>query len=151
MHIPIKIKCPYCRKMCPLPNANVDDLPESFLYNQLIEAHKPSLSAKNTKKCRNSFVTFNICSSIGCGQNAHSFCKTCKYICCDCEYDHKTVSATKSHVILTISEAETLQKMRYNSVLNIMTIYWSSIVNKMSCPCALCVKLWAIRVISVNS
>ena len=54
--------------------------------------------------------TDKICSSDGCSLAAQSFCKTCKYICPDCYNDHKTVRAMKTHVILTLNEAATMQK-----------------------------------------
>ena len=30
-----EIECPHCRKWCHLPNGKVEELPVSFLYNQL--------------------------------------------------------------------------------------------------------------------
>ena len=104
----LEIPCPVCRKMCPLPNGNVDELPESFLYNQLKDANRRARagSKKNNDK---EVSTTNQCSSHGCGQTASSFCKTCKYICLHCEEDHKSVRAMKSHVILPLYEAAAVQ------------------------------------------
>ena len=54
--------------------------------------------------------TGKMCSSHGCSKTAKVFCKSCKYICSDCEADHKTVRSMKSHVILTLREAAGFEK-----------------------------------------
>ena len=122
-----EIECPFCRTMCPLPNGNVDDLPPSFLYTQLKDANTIFTTEKKKEtfkdnvtesECRSQEAakleqegnTDKICSSDGCDKAAESFCKSCKYICPDCYNDHKTVRAMKSHVILTLNEAATMQK-----------------------------------------
>ena len=103
------IDCPVCRKMCPLPKGNVDDLQENFLYKQLMEVSKIIPGQKeNTDKEK--VKADKICHSGGCGQSAECFCKTCKYICAECEADHKNIRSLKTHVILTLNEAETIQR-----------------------------------------
>ena len=136
-----EIECPVCRKVCPLSNGNVDDLPASFLYSQLKDANtrctngnRKGTSAANktdseeakqeqefktdAEECASQeevrpdqeSKTKLMCSSDDCEQIANVFCKTCKYICSECEADHKTVRAMKSHVILTLNEAANIQK-----------------------------------------
>ena len=122
-----EIECPVCRMVCLLPNGNVEDLPASFLYTQLKDANIKCTSEKKKEtpedKGTNSQClsqdekgpeegdkTDNICSSNDCGQTAKSFCKTCKFICSECEDEHKSARSLRAHVILTLNEAESLQK-----------------------------------------
>ena len=105
-----EIECPVCRKWCSLPNGKVDDLPVSFLYNQLKDAKDQSLVNQNTEidEKKNEKVP---CSSVNCHQAATAFCKTCQYICSECESDHKKVRSIMSHVIITLEEASNLKKI----------------------------------------
>ena len=116
------IECPVCRGMCTFPNGNVDDLPSSFLYAQLKDANTRCTTAKKKdpsednktdredERQEQEVKTEMTCSSEGCGQNATSFCKTCKYICAECEDGHKAARSLKAHVILTLTEAANLRK-----------------------------------------
>ena len=117
-----ELECPVCREVCLLPNGNVHDLPANLLYTQLKDANtrctgktKGDTSEDNNtdredKRQEQEDKTKMMCSSDGCEGIAKVFCKTCKYICSECEADHKTVRAMKSHVILTLNEAPKIQK-----------------------------------------
>ena len=118
-----EIECPVCRKVCPLPNGNVEDLPASFLYTQLKDANARCTTNEKQKEIyednktdraearqEQEVETEMMCSSGGCGEKATSFCKTCKYICSECEAEHKTARSLKLHVIITLSEAAIVRK-----------------------------------------
>ena len=122
-----EIECPVCREVCPLPNGNVDDLPTSFLYTQLIDANSKFTSEKkketNTENRTETGCIYQketihekenkpdiICSSDGCEQIAKSFCENCKYICSECEDEHKIARSLKAHVILTLNDAANILK-----------------------------------------
>ena len=114
-----EIDCPVCREVCPLPNGNVEDLPASFLYTQLKDANARCTAEKRNESSKDDKIEERqehevkkemMCSSGGCGEKATSFCKSCKYICAECEDEHKTARSLKLHVILTLSEAANIQK-----------------------------------------
>ena len=103
-----EIECPVCRKWCPLPNGNVDDLPVSFLYNQLKDANTAAGGAaqdEGTVVDEEDKSRFT-CSTSECAcKKAVAFCETCRYICLECESVHKSISLLRSHVILSLEEA----------------------------------------------
>ena len=104
-----EIDCPVCRKWCSLPNGKVDELPVSFLYNQLKEAKSLSPGSDNTGDETDKKVELK-CSSDDCMNQAIAFCKICKFICPECKADHTTVRSLKSHKIISLDEAVNLEK-----------------------------------------
>ena len=106
-----EIECPICRKWCPLPNGNVDELPVSFLYNQLKDANTAAGGGHHEEQDEGAVVDEEekvrfTCSTSECpGKKAVSFCEICRYICSECESIHKTIGLLKKHVILSLEEA----------------------------------------------
>ena len=99
-----QIKCPECRKVCPLPNGKVEDLPVSFLHNKLKDV-KPSSCSEVDDDIGCNRVR-HTCSAPSCsGKPASAFCDVCRYICSDCEDDHTQVAVLQGHVILSMEEA----------------------------------------------
>ena len=120
-----EVECPVCRKVCRLPNGNVENLPASFVYTQLKDANakctaeKKKGTAEDNKRDREEarqeqeHKTKLVCSSDECQQIAKVFCKTCKYICSECEAEHRNARSLKAHVILTLNEAANLKKNEF--------------------------------------
>ena len=106
-----EIECPVCHKWCPLPNGNVDELPVSFLYNQLKDANTAACGEKQHEQDEGAVVHEDdkprfTCSTPECsGTNAVAFCEMCRYICSKCESVHKTIDLLKRHSILSLEKA----------------------------------------------
>ena len=103
-----EIECPLCRKVCPIPNKNLGELPVSFLYNQLKDANKTIMTEDviNNKEDIPLPKRIPVCSTSECsGRKASKFCEACSYICSECEKDHEKVPVLRRHVILSLEKA----------------------------------------------
>ena len=98
-----EIECPECRKWCPLPNGNLDELPVSFLYNQLKDAHQ---STGNSFTAEENTSPLYVCTTPECShRKATRFCEKCGYICSECENQHRSINLLRKHVTLSLDEA----------------------------------------------
>ena len=109
--VKVEIICPLCSKHCSLPNGKVEELPTSFLYNQLKDANRRAAAvAGGIEEIASEKRPEIMCSSADCNKPAVSYCEMCRYVCTECKDDHQTVRAMKSHVIQTLQQAAEIQK-----------------------------------------
>ena len=103
------LECPYCGKVCSLPDGDVKHLSVSLLFNQIKKV-------KNNYHMNHSQTYDSItCCLAECCEQAVVFCTICKYICSTCATRHKSVTDLKDHKMLSIDEGKNYQK--YNSPL----------------------------------
>ena len=99
-----EIECPVCRKWCPLSNGKVDELPVSFLYNQLKDAKKVT-SFQQREAMDENVSPRCFCSSPGCPYEfALVYCDTCGYICDECQDNHY-MPCYAGHVMIPLDKA----------------------------------------------
>ena len=102
-----KVECPTCRQWSPIPNGDLDNMKANFLFQQLKDiTNTNKISPREDDKTENTDNNEPICSNPDCKTKAAvRLCRSCSYICVDCEGLHKSVAFLRNHRLISLSEA----------------------------------------------
>ena len=102
-----KVDCPTCRQWSPIPDGDLDNMKANFLFQQLKDiTNTNKISAREDDKPKSTDNNEPICSNPDCKTKAAvRLCRSCSYICVDCEGLHKSVAFLRNHRLISLSEA----------------------------------------------
>ena len=89
--------CPLCRKLTPIPENGVQQLPNNFLINNAVDQLSVKTSKESSLNCTN-------CED---NSEADARCLECaEFLCLNCVSAHRRIRLTKDHRILTLDSLQ---------------------------------------------
>ena len=84
--------CPQCRKVTPLPEGGVSNLPRAFYIHYLFEVEDALKKVSSSDK--------PMCNNCNKGREAVRFCRTCGFVCQPCVEIHQDWDDLKDHQVI---------------------------------------------------
>jgi len=110
-----ELACPLCRNVFTVPLGGVQNVPNNFFMNQLLEVNKASIA--EIKSDLKKAATCELCSDSGVEVTATAFCVECDQCFCDgCSKTHKKMKIARSHQVVLIEDIASLEDRKKMSV-----------------------------------
>ena len=89
------LPCPHCRKVTPLPEGGVSNLPGAFYIHYLFEIEDALKKVSSSDK--------TMCNNCNKEREAVCFCRTCGFVCQHCVETHQDWDELKDHQVIDLS------------------------------------------------
>ena len=95
LHEGAGLPCPQCRKITPLPEGEVSNLPGAFYIHYLFEIEDALKKVSSSDK--------PMCNKCNKEREAVRFCRTCGFVCQPCVETHQDWDELKDHQVIDLS------------------------------------------------